>query len=134
MPPMGTRFANLVILFHSSCSLASLCQVMLLFHLEIPMSLILHNHSPHRLQGMLFFSTHSFPTYPHTLIYTHTHLYLPMFSNLKHCLSCLRPILPSKSLIPSFSSPPLTFFYLQHLQFLPFPLNWLFGNIFKSIP
>ena len=95
------------------------------------MSLILHNHSPHRLQGVVFFSTHSFPTYSHILIYIHTHLYLPMFSNLKHYPSCL--ILPSKSPIPSFVSLWL-FFCLLYLQFLPLLLNWLFGNIFKSIP
>lgn len=127
------QFANLVILFHSSCPwplCAKICYE--LSHPEILMSLILHNHSPHRLQGVLFFSTLSFPTYSHILIYIHTHLYLPMFSNLKHYPSCL--ILPSKSLIPSFLSPLLTFFCLLYLQVLPLLLNWLFGNIFKSIP
>lgn len=75
------------------------------------MSLILHNHSFPRLLGMFSFNTYSFPTYPYTLIYIHTCLYLLMFSNLKHCLSCLRLILPSKSLNSPFSSPPLIVFF-----------------------
>lgn len=92
------------------------------------MYLTLHNHSLSRLQGMLFFNSHIFTPYT----YSHSHIYLPMFFNLKHCPSCFRlMMLPSKSLIPSFSSPPLLiFFCLQYLQL--FSLVTCSSLFFKS--
>lgn len=51
--------------------LASLCQAML-FHLEIPMFLILHNHSFSSIPCMLSFNIHSFVT-SHIPLYTYLH-------------------------------------------------------------